>query len=441
MHRFRILVVFSIIIFAISVIWIVDETPLLYDFNNESSEHSSSLIKSTDMNTSQPEPIKRTESTPIHDIVYVVNGTNSNRSVFVVPRRAYYDTRLVYGKPRNIVVIISEVHDDALKSIVGCELNGNFTKSINILKEQSFTGWVRRRKPGYTHRIVVVECLGYPAEFVTNGSTTKLLYIKQGDDYYSRVETEAPLVRRSSLSTPTRGKGSIVVCTTVYSKPDTLEDWLRYQKTLGVDMVHMSADITFDENSYPFLLESIQNGFVQYDIWNNIVGSRMYNRGQILKYQNCLYRYLGVFEFGMFYDVDDFFIPRLPRHKAIHYYFNNAFSKNNNIGTVLFIWKQLLCSLIKEQRDHLPDGNLTSIVTGSTGKWRQSGKCAHRLSGTLLIDIHYRVKSQPGYVAINYSKHKAYIMHHKALPRPDCRTLSNKSLVLLERNYKNSTRH
>ena len=77
----------------------------------------------------------------------------------------------------------------------------------------------------------------------------------------------------------------------------------------------MSADITFD---YPFLLESIQNGFVQYDIWNNIVGSRMYNRGQILKYQNCLYRYLGVFEFGMFYNVDDFFIPRLLGHKDIH---------------------------------------------------------------------------------------------------------------------------
>ena len=63
---------------------------------------------------------------------------------------------------------------------------------------------------------------------MTNGSTTKLLYIKQGDAYYSRVETETPLVRRSSLSMPiaTRGKGSIVVCTTVYSKPDKLEDWL-----------------------------------------------------------------------------------------------------------------------------------------------------------------------------------------------------------------------
>ena len=45
--------------------------------------------------------------------------------------------------------------------------------------------------------------------------------------------------------------------------------------------VHMSADITFDETSYPFLLESMQNGFVQYDIWNNIVNSRMYNCGQI----------------------------------------------------------------------------------------------------------------------------------------------------------------
>ena len=87
---------------------------------------------------------------PIHDISYAVNGTNSDRSVFVVPRRAYSYTRLLHGKPRNIIVIISEVHDDALKSIIGCELNGKITKSMNILKEQSFTSWVRKHRRGYT---------------------------------------------------------------------------------------------------------------------------------------------------------------------------------------------------------------------------------------------------------------------------------------------------
>ena len=418
MNRFYVLVVVFLIVWIVAIL--LNRTPLLRDFKDKSSKHPWSLIKSTG------QPIK-TKNMPILDILYVVNGTNSNRSVFVVPRRAYYDTRLVHGKPRNIVVIISEVHDDALKRIIGCELNGKITKSINILNETSFTGWVRKHRTGFTHRIVVVECLGYSAEFVTNGSTTKLLYIKQGDDYYSRVETETPLVRRSSLSTPTRGNGSIVVCTTVYSKPDKLEDWLRYQKTLGVDMVHMSADITFEENSHPFLLESIQNGFVQYDIWNNIVGSRMYNRGQILKYQNCLYRYLGVFEFGMFYDVDDFLNPVLPEHKDIHYYFNKAFSKRK-IGTVRFSWKQTLCALIKEQRDNLPDGNLTRIISGSDSEWLKRAKCAHRLSGILLIDIHKAVIKLKGYFGKKADRRQVYVMHHRTTlstnsTKPDCRTL------------------
>ena len=40
----------------------------------------------------------------------------------------------------------------------------------------------------------------------------------------------------------------------------------------------------------------------------------MYNRGQILKYQNCD---MGVYDFGMFADIDDFY-PVDPNHNDIH---------------------------------------------------------------------------------------------------------------------------
>lgn len=283
---------------------------------------------------------KHFEDQPIRDILYNTSGTNSDRSVLVVPRRAYYDMRVKHGQQRNTVLIICEVNFDALKAISGCEVNGKYATSIRIMREENFSNWVKTHRTNYTHRLAVVECLGFSPEVLTKGSITKLLYKMPGDNYYSRVQTEKPLFLSSKENTyptiPTRGKASVVVCTTVYNQPKQLHEWLIYQQSVGVDMVHISADISFNEKAYPLLNELIQNGTVQLDIWNNVVGKRMYNYGQILKYQDCLYHYMGVFEFGAFHDVDEVFNLAFPGHKDIHYYFNDAFSESNTETVGLF---------------------------------------------------------------------------------------------------------
>ena len=357
---------------------------------------------------------------PLIDIYYNTNGTNSDRSVFVVPRRAYFDRRLVAGKPRNKVLIICEIHDDALKSIIGCELDDILSDSMYLIYETSFTHWVRTNMQGYTHRIAVVEC-PYSPELVSNGSITKIIYKKRDERFYSRVETEKPLLLTKLDTNPskaTQGPGSVIACTTVYNQPEWIDGWLRYQKTIGMDAVHINADITFynDVNfsiTHPFLDESLHNGFVQIDYWNDIVGKRMYNRGQLLKYQNCLYRYMGVFDFGMFADIDDYFTPTDPHHNDIHYYFDKLFS-DKKIASVYFAWKEIKrCEPLEDLYKTLLNDTLISVLNQQKSAWRLETKCAHRLSGAMFLHIHSVFELLPGYSSKMAHRNFCYVSHHR----------------------------
>ena len=123
------------------------------------------------------------------DITYDKSGSqNTDHSVYVTPRRAFYDPRLVEGKPINKIVVLAEVHDNATDSVLGCEINGHFSKSVRQIAEDA--GWARRNKKGYTHRYLLIWCSGLPKEAVVNNSIVKIIYKKSDEDFYSRVEVE-----------------------------------------------------------------------------------------------------------------------------------------------------------------------------------------------------------------------------------------------------------
>ena len=67
---------------------------------------------------------------------------------------------LLHEKPRNALLILAEIHDYAVKSVVACELNGFVSTSIRVIKEN--TGWIRSHKRGYTHCCILVQCVGLP---------------------------------------------------------------------------------------------------------------------------------------------------------------------------------------------------------------------------------------------------------------------------------------
>ena len=382
--------------------------------------------KNSKMVTSQAIPIEKnktvvesTEKThqPIKDVHLNMNETNNAHALFVTPRRVYYDTRLEAGKPRNKVIVIAEIHYDATSTIQACELDGHLAQSIHIFEETTL--WLRKRRPTFRQHAVVIECMGLPQKAIFNGSVAKIIYKRKEDDYYSRVQSEKPLFIQAvgrDLYTPTRGKGSVVVCTTLYHHPQKFDQWLMYHKTLGADMIHINAHTSFSDNAtelYPFYNESLNNGFVQLDIWKSFGNEAVYyHHNQVMKYQDCLYRHIGVFDYGLFYDYDDFFNPILPDQKDIHYYFSKFFADKRR-GTVCIPWHQMKCGPIETLVQDLPDGNLTSILGNVQATVRSEKKCAHRLTAALLIHVHHAQSLIKGFVRRTSAPELAYVAHNR----------------------------
>jgi hypothetical protein len=361
----------------------------------------------------------------LKDIWYNVSGPNSNRAVFVVPRRVYYDNRLERGKPRNTVIIIAEVHDNAVNTIKACELNGRLSKSVKVLKEN--TVWIRQHRLGHTHCLLVIQCIGLPRDAVFNGSIARVIYKKKGDGYYSRVVSEKQLSlheRSHNPSKPTKGRRSIVVCAITFGHPDRFDQWLMYQQHLGVDRVHLQAHASFIEGAhdYPFLTSSLENGFVQVEIWNDaIVGNRTFYLSQKAKYQDCHNRYIGVFEYMFICDCDDFFNPLLPDKKSIQYYLKRFFS-DKTLGSACMHWRHMKCAPRKELVSVVPDGNLTRILSGYKYTKSMAHKCMHRIDAPLMVSVHTVEHLLPGYYGAVTSNSVAYVAHIRRSITKQCKS-------------------
>ena len=163
---------------------------------------------------------------------------------------------------------------------------------------------------------------------------------------------------------------------------------------------------------YPFLNESFMKGFMDIEIWEAIVGNRMYYYRQIVKYQDCIFRHMNYFEYLLVYDYDDYFNPMLPDHKDVLYYLNKFFAMSN-IGTVHIPWHQMKCAPIEEKCKTLQDGNLTSVLNGPDWYLCPEAKCAHRLKAVLFLSVHSSPVLLSGYLTSTASDRLAYVAHNR----------------------------
>ena len=348
---------------------------------------------------------------PIRDIFYSSSNQNSDRAVFVLPRRMYYGK--FSGGPQSTVVALVEAHDNAVKTIVACELDGYFSESISMLKEN--TRWIRKNLPQHTHMALAIECKGLPQKAIFNGSTINIIYKKKGDNYYSRVKSEKPLVLRHVESLPTNGRGSIFTCSTMWGHPEKFDQWLMYQNYLGIELVHLDVQGSFLENVtsvYPYYSESVRTGFTRIDIWSDALGERSPYYSQKLKYLDCIYRYKGVFDYGLFCDTDDFFNPMLSHQKDIHDYLPSLFP-NSSYSSSCMSWRNMLCKPIQNLVKDVPHGNLTSILGGYKIRQRVPRKCIHRMNAILFVEQHAATKVLKGYRTFYPSAKIAYVAHNR----------------------------
>ncbi len=345
------------------------------------------------------------------------SNSKGNCSLLVVPRRAYYDHRRAWKPGKgNVVVILTEMSDLAFGSFIACEINGHYTSVVDDVRED--TKWIRANHKGYTYSLVIVFCLFVPQEAIVNGASVKLIHKSRNDNCYSRVETEFPLVVKPRNSTIDRGPNSVLVCVSVFKRPPYFSEWLKYQQRLGVDMVHINADPTFVMNAtsrYPYLKKSLDSGFAVMEEWNDFLGEKLFWYSELIKYQDCVMQYLGVFQYAFMLDADDFFNPVLPDHKNIHYYMGEYFN-NPTVCTKVLNW--VTYCKYPDLSKSPSDGNLTALVQDGKTKPYQAGKAVHKLDNLLFVNIHKAHTILKGCHSDEQPSPIAYVSHIR--PQKNC---------------------
>ena len=133
----------------------------------------------------------------------------------------------------------------------------------------------------------------------------------------------------------------------------------------------------------------VEEGFLRVDYFKTYFNStQIYYHSQILLNHDCLYRYQGVYEYALFFDTDDFFIPRLPNKTSIHYYLNRFLPKDNQ-ATVTFHWLSLFpeCGLT-QPKESVKDGNVTQLLKVKQYWDTGNFKFACRPHLTTLLEVH-----------------------------------------------------
>lgn len=398
-YPFVVLIVFTGLILAVNqiVMHIRHTSTVYHKYYQDGSQYSFNLLQ---RNTKK---IHEHVSTGHVQLKFVpVSDVASSYHIFkdVIPRTAYYGSRYIAGSNQDVVVVLAEVNANILeqKLILSCLWNNQYSTTVKVVRDPIMK-WVQNNKRGYTHFFAMIYCFGLKRNKISGHDVIKIIYRTSTDGVYMSVDTEKPL-RSLNNASCIKKVNSVLVCATMYGHPVRFEEWLRYQKTIGVDSVHLSVQMSFvtDIEHYPFLTESLANGFVKLEVWKQYLkDSEIFYHSQSLIYQDCVMQYQSSFEFAVMIDYDDFFIPVVPNERDIHYYVNRAFDKNT--ASIKLPWIELPCAV----RNHsfLVDGNITQTFSRHDVRIKRTeNKSIHRLDAVDIISIHQAYKVVPGYVKV-----------------------------------------
>ena len=142
-----------------------------------------------------------------------------------------------------------------------------------------------------------------------------------------------------------------------------LYQWLSYQKTIGVDHVHMIADDTFTEAGgfdHPMIKKALKANFLSIDLWPSWFNeTEIYHSSQHMAANECVYRYQGVYDYTIISDFDEFLIP-CGKSKSIKTYLKKWCSGKK--ATCVFEWHRFYPDSGWTPQTVGPDGNLTATV-------------------------------------------------------------------------------
>ena len=358
----------------------------------------------------------------------------------VIVHRVYFDNRARNGHA-NVSVFLVGVNKTIFdnKWIVGCgvgdkdavEFKVRFTAEDYLLHE-----WRHTEHP-YPYEEFIVECYDLP---VVNGNQAYVMYKTAHNSPVYVVESERPLFVPAPRITPSGEHNiSVVTCTKVHDKGATwLPEFIRYQKTIGVDHVHVNILDTFikDGGLKAHLMDSnlaqaVKEGFVSFSVWTDWYNpNEVYLWSEVLRKLDCIYRYRGTYDYAFSLDTDDFFNPQIPGTKNVKD-FILKWCYGNSIGSCSFAWVYYFPGVCGLKDEPIEDGNVTRVLR-SYVKDTTNGhkKSVHKTSAVLDASFHdatCRLASHkclmPGFKVKYIPVHVAYMAHlrmHAQPPHSKC---------------------
>ena len=193
---------------------------------------------------------------------------------------------------------------------------------------------------------------------------------------------------------------------------EMLYHWLKYQRVIGVDHVHFIAHPSFLEVGSlqnDIVRKAILDQFLSIEFWEPWLNDtdNYHGHSQILAYEDCAYKFRGTYDYIVMCDIDDFFVPRIPRKPKYHYYIRKWCPH----GACVFHWFQRYPDYGLDEEHAIEDGNMTKFLKCSkTIKLRQY-KSLFKSSMVLDVGIHTPSKSISGYSLKKVPSKVAYFAH------------------------------
>ena len=330
----------------------------------------------------------------------------------VVPRAAFFDKRR-RGGYKNSTVVLTHINRTETIKVVGCIIDGYYTDNVE-LNPININNWIHKNHPECTHDNVLYYCFNTPGR---NNSKVALVYENpQNQSEIFITDSEHPLFVPKSRETSKEFASSVMACTAVFGTPPYFGAWLRYQKSIGVDFVYVNAAETFlcgDAYKDTFLQESLRNGFVQLKVWKEyLTPPALFYHSQALHYQNCVYRFQGIYNYAIMGDFDDFVIPA--RGKSIRQALQSLFDPNPHLGGIQLSWFLFYEPEGGLDYDVIMAGNFSRYVDGAKPATNErNSKSIHKLTATSDVGIHKVSRLMAGYTRRDAPKNVVYMAHFK----------------------------
>ena len=309
------------------------------------------------------------------------------------------------------------------KKVTGCGVGDTVANAFNlryVQEDHLMHGWLGKNK--FKYEQLALECYDVP---VTPGERAFVIF-NAGQNETAVIHTANPVVFPAPRVTPSGPHNfSVLVCTKVHNKGVSwFPEFLRYQKTLGVDHIHLQVldkfitDEGFQDSvaKDSFFVKLHKEKFMSLQLWNEWYNDEdWYVHGTILMYLDCLYRFRGTYDFITLMDTDDFFTVRAPGmtyKDMIAKYCMGA-----TTGSCSFKWLWYFPGICGMAGKVAKDGNVTAAIKFHQPEDTQGNlKSIHRSTAVLDSSFHDARCDTcllEGYKVVHVPPHIAYAAHQR----------------------------